>query len=148
MAQGYSSELVGVLDGTQAPAKKADGRVYQAKPRRFRASFNLAASTTAKAIGDTNVIAEIPEGYSFSHATLVATVGLAAATIAIGTVAVPDKYLAAVTVPTADTSVSGGKAAARAAEPLAIKDVVIMTIGAAALPNAGTLVIDLFATGR
>ena len=118
------------------------------KPRRFRASFDLSASTVAKAIGDTNVLCEIPEGYSFDHVSIVSSVGLSTATLSIGTAAVPAKYLAASTIPTADLPVTGGKAAARAGDPPAIKDVVLMTIGALALPNAGILVIDVFASGR
>ena len=148
MAKGFSSELVGVLDGTAVPAKKADGRVYQAKSRRFRASFDLAASTTARASGDTNVVCEMPEGYSFERATIIASTGLGTSTIALGVEGDPARYAAASTVPTADTAVSVGKATARAATPPDLKQTVIMTIAASALPNAGTLVIDFFASGR
>jgi hypothetical protein len=60
MAQGYSAEATGVLDGTTNPAGKFDGRVVNAKLRASRATLDLSLAAVAKNSGDTNVLCPLP----------------------------------------------------------------------------------------
>lgn len=147
MATGYSLEATGVLDGTVLPASKFDGRVVGARLRRRRATLDL--SKCAINSGDTNILLRIPAGEAFVAGVLTSSVDLgAAATIAIGKAGTPGKYFAAALFRTPNVPLLFGLAAAIAAAPLAAYEDVIVTIAVAALPNAGTVVIDFFTSGR
>lgn len=148
MAKGYSRELVGVRDGSRVPPDKADGRVYHARSRTIRATFDLALASVAKANGDNNVLGVIPKGHRFAGARVTSSVTLGASTVAIGTAASPELYKAAGTFTTPDTPTTFAKASALAADPLSTDTEIVMTIGAANLPGAGTVVVELFYTGR
>jgi len=148
MAKGYSAQLVGVLDGSAVPAIKADGRVYNARPRIFRAVFDLASANVAKNNGDSNVICVLPEGYAFRSLSFTSSVSLGTSTISVGIAGATAKYKAAAVFTAVDTPTGYALASAKAQAPLAAKEEVIFTIGAANLPGAGTLVIELEAIGR
>jgi hypothetical protein len=48
MAQGFASEVIGVLDGTLNPPAKLDGRVQGGRVRIREATLDLSLATTAK----------------------------------------------------------------------------------------------------
>lgn len=138
MAQTYSLETDGALDVAQP--RKMDAHIYGGKLKRMRATIPLAA----QAADDTVVLGDLPAGASFAFCVLTATATLGAtATIAIGTAAAPGKYREAATFTT--SLLQGfGEVDAVAAAPLTAPERVILTVGAAALPASGTLVVDIF----
>jgi hypothetical protein len=143
VAQTFALELVGVIDGTNPPTKK-DGRVSIAAVRRTRATIKLAA----QAVADTVVLGDVPEGCAFAYAVVNSDTALAGVQLTLGTAALPAKYAPAFGVANANAPAMVGAAAAVAAVLGATSDRVIATIAGAALPAAGTLVIDLYYSMR
>jgi hypothetical protein len=138
MAQTYSVETAGV---DSLPVVKASAvQAYEARVRRFRATVNLAS----QAIGDTVVLADIPAGYSFAGVELTTSVSLGTATVSVGNAANATKYTPALTLTATNTPTNTGNATQLAALPQTSNDRVILTVGAAALPASGTLVVDLY----
>lgn len=148
MATGTSAELVGVFDGSVNPAKKSDGRVYDARLRAYQAAFDLAATTNKTAVGDNNHIVRVPHGTKPKLFLLDTTVSLGTATISIGTMANPAKYMAARTLTTTDSPIPVMAAAAAAQDVSGTFEDVYLFITTAALPAAGKLVIDTICSGR
>lgn len=141
MAQTYSTEAALYLNST--PAQMANGAVVGGRLRRYRATIALAGQVP----GDTIVLNKLPAGSAFSHGMLTSSASLGSATVAVGIAGDAGKYRAAAVFTAADTPTAFGKASAVDDEPLAADETVILTIGAAALPASGTLVVDLYAAG-
>jgi hypothetical protein len=148
MAQGYSAETLGVLDGTLNPAAKTDGRLEGARMRSYRAVLDLSQATVAKNNGDTNVLCRLPRGQRVIKGIITSSVSLATATVAIGNAGTPGKYRAAAVFTATDTPTAFGVATSLDDAPLTAFEDVIMTIGTAALPGAGIVVIELLTSGR
>lgn len=144
MAAYLSTELGGSANQTTAPVGyKPRATVYGARLKRLRATFTANTQTTA----DTLVVGNLPAGATFAYGVLTASVTMgASATLAIGTSGATGKYRAAAVFTSADTPTLFGTAATiGAADPaLAAEEQVFITIGAASLPAAGTLVVDLY----
>jgi hypothetical protein len=139
MANHFSLETAASLGGTGYA--KGDGRVYQAKLKRLRATIPF----DAQADGDTITLGKLPPGaaFAFGMITAKATLG-AAATIAIGVVGAAAAFRAAA-VHTVTTPTLFGIADAAAADPFTEEKTVIATIGAAALPDSANFaVVDIF----
>lgn len=131
---------------TTAPAGyKPRATVQGGRVKRLRGTFTLSA--TAVTTSDTLVIGTLPAGstFAFGIITASATMG-ASATLAIGTTGATGKYRAGATFTVADTpTLFGVNTAVGAADPaLAADEQVFITIGAASLPTAGTLIVDLY----
>lgn len=109
-----------------------------AKVRRFKATIDLAA----QASGDVVKLFKVPAGYSFITGILNGSVSLGTSTIKIGTEDDDDKYRASAThtatAPTlfgAQTAfVEGGNEA---------EEEIKLTVGTAALPASGKLIVDM-----
>lgn len=136
MAQTYCTEL----QPTQAtPPQRVTASAGQgARKRTYRSTIALAA----QAIGDTVVLANIPAGYTFAGGHVNTDTSLGTATISIGTAASAAYFKAAAVQTATDAPAVFGKAAAVAEVAPAARQVVL-TVGAAALPGAGTLVVDM-----
>lgn len=136
MTQTYCNEL----SPTQAtPAQPIQASAGQgARKRTYRSTVTLAA----QAIGDTVVLASIPPNYTFAGGQLVTDTSLGTATVSIGTAASAAYFKAAAVQTGTDAPVAFGKAAAFAEVAPAGRQV-ILTVGTAALPGAGTLVVDM-----
>jgi hypothetical protein len=137
-----SIELAAVLGS--APQAQPDSAVVGGKVRRLRASFNLAA----QANGDTLTLGKLPAGASFLMGLITSSVSLATSTLAIGVAGTAGKYRAAAVHTAADAPTPFGVAATKDDAPLAADETLIATIGTAALPGAGQLVIDILYTTR
>lgn len=148
MAKGFPKEMYGVRDGASVPVQKASGILIKSRQRADRASFDLSDARVAKASGDTNYIGTIPKGHRFAGVRLTTSVTLGAATVAIGIAGNPTFIRDAAVLTTVDQPTLVAKAAAMGADPVTDDTEVFMTIGAAALPGAGTVVAELFYTGR
>lgn len=136
MAETYASEVAGQY---AIPATKSSGAVQGGRMRRWRSTITLAA----QADGDTIVLANVPAGHVFAYGVLNSSVSLATSTIAIGTDAAAGKYRADA-VHTATAPTLFGLYTAADDEPLTADEEVILTVDTAALPAAGTLVVDLY----
>jgi hypothetical protein len=102
--------------------------------RIFNEKITLSGQTTA----DTIQVAKLPRGARVLFGVLVCSVSLGSSTVAIGVSGTAGKYRAAGTFTTADTPTLFG-VATNVGEPLATEEIVVITIGAATLPGAGTL---------
>jgi len=137
MATTYANEVAGL--GT-SPTTKQDGGIQGGRLRRFRASFTMAA----QASGDTIVLAKVPAGYRFAFGIINASATMgASATVAIGIAGNTGKYRAAA-VFTAAAPTLFGVSTATDDDALTAAEDVLLTIAVAALPGAGTAVVDLY----
>lgn len=140
MANLYSTETAGV---DTRPAVKPSAGAYGARMRRYRASITLAAQATA----DNILLAVIPAGSIFDYGMLTSSVSLGTSVVAIGTSQThgTNGQLRAAAVATAvDTPTLFGLSAAMAQAALLADTRIYLTLATAALPGAGTLVIDLY----
>lgn len=151
MAQYISAELGGTnatanLTASNIPTGyKPRATVYGGRLKRLRATFTL--GSTAVTTSDTLLVGNLPAGATFAYGVITASATMgASATLAIGITGATGKYRAAATFTSADTPTLFGTAATvGAADPaLSAEETVFVTIAAASLPTAGTLVIDLY----
>lgn len=136
----YALTFAGVLDGTKQPADLADGRRVGANVRVISAVVGLAAQAAA----DTIVVGVRPPNSTFLRAELTTDTSLGAATVAIGNAGNPAAYKDAAVFVDVNKPTPFAKASAKAAAPNADAEEILLTIGAAALPGAGNLVVDLY----
>lgn len=137
MTTTYANEVSGL--GT-TPTTKQDGGIQGGRLRRFRSSFTMAA----QAAGDNIVLAKVPAGYRFAFGIINASATMgASATVAIGVAGATGKYRAAATF-TAAAPTLFGVSTATDDDALTAAEDVLLTIAVAALPGAGTAVVDLY----
>ncbi len=137
----YSIETAGV---NSRPVVKPASGAYGGRMRRYRGSFTMAAQATT----DNILLSQLPAGSFFAFGVLTASATLGTAVIAIGTSATHGsngQYFAASTFTAANTPTMFGLAAAIGGAVLADTNV-YLTIATAALPGAGTLIADIYAT--
>jgi len=160
MAETYSIEMVGVIDGT-LPKEKVEADVHGGGLIRRRATITAAS----QADGDTIVLGRRKVGEAFAGGQLVVSATLGSATVKIGPRSDDDAYrAAAVQTATNAPNVFGTAAALKAdpakagiaydgnnlstdsgnSDPDDIEEDIILTVGTAALPSSGDIVIDLF----
>lgn len=139
MATTYATEVSSVLDGT-LPAEKSDGAVHGARLMRRRATITLAS----QADGDVIVLAEKKPGEHFAYGVITTDTSLGTATVKVGPESSDAAYRAAADFTATNTPTLFGPAAAISSEPATDGENIVATVGTAALPASGTLVIDLF----
>lgn len=149
----YSQQMAGQAS---RPIIKPTDPAYGGRTYRFRASINLAAIATAT-FGSTQAAAAttdwiqlltLPSGYVPDFGMITASVSLGTSVIAIGTSATHGsngQYRAAGTFTAVDTPTLFGLASMSALGAVAGDTPVFLTIATAALPSAGTLVVDIYA---
>lgn len=138
MATTYSTEMAGV---DSLPAVKPNAiNGYGAHLIRYRAKIALAS----QAVGDTIVLADIPSGMLFAGGEVITDTSLGTATLAIGIAGNTGKYRTAAVQTATDTPALFGNTAQYAGSALSAPERVIATIGVAALPASGNLVVDLY----
>lgn len=143
MAEVKSNELT-AMAGPTVPLNPTSASSFNARIKRFRATFDL----DSQASGDELVIVDnLPKEFVVLAALVTTTVTLATATLSIdgtdlatGTKTV-GKYSAARTLTSVETPVLFGKTSG--AQDRTANEKITATVGTAALPASGTLVIDL-----
>ena len=143
MAKAIPNELKNVMDGTLQD--KASGILRCAGIRNDRNTFNTAAEATTT--NDTLSLGKARAGQRTKAFEIEASNNMSAASIAIGTAADPDKYLAAAALPNAATARRKVLAAAAGFDAITEEEEIIVTISGAAIPD-GTLVIEREYTQR
>lgn len=138
MAKTYSKEMTAELAGDHVIASVANGRL-----RRRRATIDLAAQANGDQIG----LCEIGEGEYFVCGYLTASVSLGTATLKIGTADDDDMYRAAAVFTDADAPTAFGTTAAKADPAPKGGAEVVATVGTAALPASGVLIVDIITAG-
>jgi hypothetical protein len=141
MPQWYALQQIGVADGSKIPALRADGRQVNAHVKTIVAQKNPGE---VWASGDQVYLGRVPQGQHIRRIWGTSDTTLGTATLSIGTLALPAKYvngkvLTAVDLPT----VLGPLTAAANAGPLAAPDDLWMTLGVAGVAGAINLVIDI-----
>jgi hypothetical protein len=123
------------------PTVKGPGNAVNSPVRRSISTFTCnAAGVGAAAIGALLHLAKVPKGARGVRHKITVGATLGASTLSIGIAGTAAKYGAAATYTTANTPVTVAKAANLAAELAADEDQ-ILTVGAAALPNDGTVIV-------
>jgi hypothetical protein len=134
MATTYSNDISGAY---ATPATAVSGSVVGGRLRRLRGVITLAS----QADGDVIVLGKLPAGAVFAYGVLNASATLgASATIAVGTAG---KYRAAAVFTAAAPTLFGTSTSVDDA-PLTAEEEVMVTVGTAALPSSGTLIVDLY----
>lgn len=144
MATSYSNELDPVLNASTVPAEKVEGDVYRARIRRYRATITLASQVSGEVI----YLAVPKDAEKFMHGTIATSVTLGTATVKIGPISSDAAYRAAATFTVVDAPQHFGVTAAIASDPKTGGEAIVLTTGAAALPASGTLVVDLYFSGK
>lgn len=145
-----SNEIKAMANGI--PANVTSANANNARIKRFRATFDL----TGQKSGDTlELISMLPKGYVFLAAVVTSSVTLSTATLSIGGVHVnpadgtdvveATKYSAAREITSVETPILLGATGGSAERQYDEK--IIATVGTAALPSSGTLVIDVLCSG-
>lgn len=133
MATHQSKEYKKVKDGKILTANEVGAKLY-----RFKATIALAA----QAADDVIELFKVPAGLSFVTGILNSSASLATATVKIGTASDDDKYRASATH-TATAPTLFGAQAGFVEGGNTTEEVVLLTVGTAALPASGTLVVDM-----
>jgi hypothetical protein len=107
--------------------------------RRFKSIVTLAAQATT----DTIEVAKLPKGARVAYGMITSSVTLATATIAVGITGTTGKYRAAAVFTAVDTPTPFGVATVIGVA-LTAEEILFLTIAVAALPGAGTLVVEIF----
>lgn len=142
MADLLSTQLTGYLSNQ---ATRPGGNEYGGRTRRYRATITLAAQATA----DNIALAKIPAGSIFAYGVITASVSLGTSVAAIGTSKVHGtngQLRAAAAFTAVDTPTLFGLASAASQAALSADTWIYLTLATAALPGAGTLVVDLYYT--
>jgi hypothetical protein len=138
MATTYATEIAGQ---SATPVTKASGATMGGRLRRFRASITLAS----QASGDDIVLAKVPVGANFAYGVINSDTSLGTATAAIGIAGNTTKYRAAAAFTATNTpTLFGNTAVVDYDNELTAEETVLLTIGTAALPASGNLVVDLY----
>ena len=144
MAAYLSNELAGTTDGkTSAPVAanlRQRGVVTNGRLKRYRSTITF----NAQVAGDVIQLATLPPGCVFAFGTVVNSVSTATATIAIGTAAAPGKYRPAAVSTAVDTVALFSTAANASADVFTADELLYATVGTAALPASGTMVVDFY----
>ena len=114
--------------------------MWTAKLRRFRATVSLAGQGN----GDDVVLFRVPAGSVFAYGVLNTSASLGTSTIAVGVSGTTNRYKNAATFTAVNTPTLFGKTAEVSGPALAADTDVLLTIGTAALPGSGTLVVDMY----
>ncbi len=138
MVTTYSSEAQPALNAV--PARRVDGSVWTARLRRYRATVALAGQGN----GDDVVLFRVPAGSVFAYGVLNSSASLGTSTIAVGVGGTTNRYKNAATFTAANTPTLFGKAQEVSGAALPADTDILLTIGAAALPGSGTLVVDMY----
>jgi hypothetical protein len=133
MATTYSNDISGAY---ATPATAVSGSTVGGRVRRLRGVITLAS----QADGDVIVLGKLPAGAVFAYGVLNASATLSTATIAVGTAG---KYRAAAVFTAAAPTIFGTSTSVDDA-PLTAEEEVMVTVGTAALPSSGTLIVDLY----
>lgn len=152
MALTYSQNLAGQAS---RPIIRPSDPAYGGRMFRYRAALNLAAIATGTfgstqaglPTADWAMLAIIPAGYVFDFGIITSSVTLGTSVVAIGTSpthASNGQLRAAATFTAVDTPTLFGLAAAQSAAAYASDTPIYLTCATAAIPSAGTLVIDLY----
>lgn len=136
MAVRYLDSFVGVKDGTKNPPDKQDGRKVGAKQSTIQ---GMKVTGVQWDIGDTIFAGTLRQGELMLAARVCTGTSLGTATLSLGTLAAPTKYVNAATLTTTDRpTVLGPSAAALALGPVSADEDLYWTVGVAAIV-AGTV---------
>lgn len=145
---GYGSYRAERLGGTKPTPPKVPAAVSDGIVRTFTEIFDLSKAEVDKVSGTSNVVATLPAGLALMAIKVRAGVSLGTATLAFGTAAQPTLFGAAAAYGTTPEVEKEYLPVARKGVILETSAQVIMTTGAANLPAAGTIVVDIIASGK
>lgn len=146
MPDFYAAEFVGVKDGTQIPADRADGRLVGYRPRGIRATK---PAGQALAAADRLYIGRKRAGETIAAIMATANASLVTSTLSIGTTAVPNKYVNGALLTAVDTpTMIGPMAVASDNDPDADPyEDLWMTVSTTTVAGATALVLDVLIRG-
>lgn len=141
MAVRYLSSFVGVKDGTEVPALRADGRKVGAT---LSTIFGRKVAGQTWANGDQIYVGRLNSGQSLRDFKMDTDTSFGTSTISLGTLAVPAKYVNAKTLTATGVPTSLGPiASAAAAEPLTAPEDLYITVGVGDIVAGTVAAVDL-----
>ncbi|WP_226019519.1 hypothetical protein [Novosphingobium sp. FKTRR1] len=139
MATYYLDQFVGVVDGSQIPANKADGRYQNAKTKE---TFASKVAGQAWASGDVIYAGRLPANCVLREALGITDTTLGTATLSLGTLAAPTKYVNAKTLTAVDVPTAlGPKGAQAAAAPNTVDEDLYWTVGTTTVASGTNLTL-------
>ncbi|KPH59184.1 hypothetical protein [Novosphingobium sp. ST904] len=140
------ADIYGTAHSGTDPLHRPSGIVVDAGVRRFRNTINLA--TEGGATTNSIIAAKVREGCAIHEVRMHSTVALTAVDFTIGTDDDPDKYGAAQAGPAAGASKTFQVPVAQLAADGLTEPDLVKFFPSAALPAAGTIVTEIFASKR
>lgn len=141
MADFYSQQMTGVADGTQIPARKADGGQVGGKVSTITASKALGQAIAA---GDRLYLGRVRAGDRVKVINLTTDTSLGTTTISIGTTATPAKYVNAQTNTVTDRPTAIGPRASTLDDgPLTADEDLWATFAVAGIAGAVVMGFDI-----
>lgn len=140
MATHYVSQQVGVLDATEVPALKTDGRQVGAARRSTLASK---VTGTIWANGDTIVLGKKRANEKLVGIRLTTGTSLATSTLDIGITGTLEKYAADKTLTVVDTPTQIGPKASTLDDAPGDEETILATVGVADIAAATVLTFEL-----
>lgn len=128
-------QLVGVTDGTQIPARAADGREVGANKR---SSIFSKVTGTAWVVGDTIPLGKKPAGHKVTSIRLCTGTSLGTSTIDVGITGAADKYVSGATLTTVNRLTEIGVIATTLDDDPGAEEDLFATVGVADIA-AGTV---------
>jgi len=142
MADFYSQQMTGVADGTVIPPRKADGGQIGAKVSSITASKPLGQALAA---GDRLFLGRVRAGDRIKSVLITADTSLGTSTVAVGTTAIPAKYVAATvfTTPLDRPTAIGPKASTLDDGVLTADEDIWMTVAVATIVGTTIMSVEL-----
>ena len=145
MADFYASEFIGVIDNTQIPDDRADGRVVGYRPRGTRASKPVGQ---ALAVGDRLYIGRKRQGETVGMIFANAGLTLGTTTLSVGPTGTAGKYVNAKTLAIVDVPTPiGPDCGSSENDPDNPYEDLWLTIGVAPIAAGTNFVIDTIIRG-
>lgn len=140
---GYGNFRTGVVDGTDPSPGKIPGAFNNGSKKTFVERFDLSKANVLKNIAQNNLVANIPAGHAPLSIKVSSSVSLTTSTLAFGTVASPASWGPAKAYGVTPDVVTEYLLTTKRAELQANGTDILMTIGAANFPGAGTIIVEI-----
>lgn len=140
---GYGNYRTGVSDGTLPAPAKAPGSVNNSSKKSFIEIFDLSKANVLKNIAQNNLCCNVPAGHVPVSILVSSSVSLTTTTLSFGPAASPASWGAAKAYGTTPDVVAEYLLTTKRGQIQSAGTDLLMTIGAANLPGAGFIVVEV-----
>lgn len=140
---GYGNYRTGVVDGTDPSPGKIPGAFNNGSKKTFIEKFDLSKANVLKNIGQNNLCCNLPAGHAPMSIKVSSSVSLTTSTLSFGSASSPALLGAAKVYGVTPDVVTEYLPTTKRSELQATGTDVLMTIGAANLPGAGIIIVEV-----